>query len=751
MRLLIQKLCRWFEIFAHQRPVTWAIACALIGIWGTLAAAGFWRVAFDSPPDVQGDALFLLLFSKSAILGEGFVNIPFLAFPDGLNFSYFPTFDFTQLFLIKALAQFYHSPFEIWTAFHIAAATLGFCTSYLLFLSLTGSPLQSALLAFCTAFFAYIQRLTGHNFLYADYAVALAVLLIFTLLAKDSIVRSKNTFIYVIQFYVFPPFCLFIVLFSGVYYTFFFLAIFSFLLFYKILTGTIELPYRAVAVIIVSIIIFSVGMFIAYPQILLDPAVFSPTRTAFDQPAAALRIADAALEYSNNRYNPLMPFQSGTISAYAEWRQVIEGFDAFSGPFVTLFALAAPFLVPLSSGGFVKRWFENDRKARAVLDLSAVAILFIILFAVPFGYGFLFSEFITPALRSQNRISPFMNLFAMILLYGFIKYAFKSTSAVVVALIVIVGFNGIGRYDYWAQYYRSITTESALNLQSAQTLVSKMAATPETVVLQLPYANFPEVPDIKNFAPYQHLLLPIVFPTTNADEMPRWSYGSVTAQVASKLGSINIGEPLKTGWDRNAACMGFTDIVVEKRAYDQLPVPDVSLWVLRHEDTLRQLWKRTSASRPFDCANTLALDFRKTDDRMMLYGEDRVWHVDEVGGYLKRSEGKIALPLFDLRQSEICVSVEAQLINRTDRPNRNTKLFLKVGSTQTVWPIESDTASASFIARIGKDDWQGNVMYMTVSQTTADMPWFERVKASYRARKTMIGIQSLQIKPSPCG
>lgn len=743
MRELLSRLAVFDEV---RGRVPSGIMTLVVGCFATLAAGGYFAVRLGTGPSPSGDIVFLLLTAKSALAGLGLDHLDFMAFPDGLSFARFPVTDYTQLLLLKVLAVVSDDVLTMWSAFHISVVVMNFAACYVLFLSITGKPFHAAVLGFGCQFFAFVSRMTGHNFLFAEYGVPLGCYLIVLAFARDAIVFHSSRVIQILQTRVLPIVCVAFIALSGLYFLFFFLAISAFLLAFNLLTGRREVMRPALTFMVSAGALFLLTTILYYPDAFFDPAITSPRRSAREQPTAALRLADALLEYGRNAFNPTAPVKVKFIENYANARDPVEGYDAFSGPLLTLMVLATPFLLLLMQASGLKRWFGSDHRWRQLYPTMLVGLFFVLLFAQPWSYGMLFNQLITPAIRSQNRISVFMNLFAAIMLYGLICHWLRDRPRFQVwVLLLVFVINDYARFGYWSSYHRSIPDEQKNVLASTVKINAMLPPSKDTVVLQMPYGGFPEVPNIGDFQPYSHFLLPVMFPENDVEKMPRWSYGGMRGQMSHEVGKVLIGQPEKPDWSRNARCLGYNRIVLEKRAYAELPVPDRVLWQMVYDDALRQLWEPIPGGNA-SCPATYSGDYRLKDDRRLLYGEDRTWWVDEFGGTLRGMSAQLAVPLPALQGKDVCIEFDAILFDRIDNPHRNHRLFLSLGDQEFGFEMSEQTLPVRFRFNVPEAAWKGSYFFVDVSQYGKSMSYLEEAKIWWRSRKAMIGLQSLSAR-----
>ena len=317
-------------------------------------------------------------------------------------------------------------------------------------------------------------------------------------------------------------------------------------------------PILAVAVLggvmVVTMLVTGPGMGLAD---MLRGDVVLPTRGAQEQTRYGLVVSDAV------RVLGAWP------GAPEAWRQPLAGVSGegawgeWPGVLLTAVILLAPIGV---IGRAVVRKGPQDAR-RTLVWLCGLCITAGLLFAVRGGLGLWFNTFVTPAIRAQNRITPFLTFFALIAVLTWVQGRRQGGGRAVAALVALglaLGtWPAIGHLRATQAGFLADRSEQA-DRASIEALVSRAHASGLSRVLQLPVVHWPEAGRIAGFTPYR-LELPYIL---DAHERPlRWSHGLSNRQPAFGYLSTLVHQHMDHGLAAAAAAMGFDAIYVEHAAF----------------------------------------------------------------------------------------------------------------------------------------------------------------------------------------
>lgn len=629
-----------------------------------------------------GDSIPFLYLIKSIIIGCDLGEFCQSGIPNPINLSSFPITNYIFLYYLKFLTLFSSSPFEIFYYFHFYALLLNFLTAFTVIYAISGNVNNSLALSCFFCFFNYFQRITGHHEYFFNVPVYMGCYLIVWLFLNE-IIKFKPF----LKDKVLPVLFIIIISLSGIYYLFFTILLIGFwilLFFFGNFEKKFEIIKKAIVTILIILIIFFVSTYVIYPEIFFNPHLNLPKRTIFDQPHAALRIADSIIEYGRNKWNAGFPISLNGTNQHILFRNNTEGWDAWSGPIITFFILIAPFYLFSQINLTNNKNYVSEQKK--ILLFSAISIVFIFLYSTPYGYGYIFNAFVNAAIRSQNRISPFMNFFGLIFFY-YAVYLFLAKFEKLkyfFSIIIIVFFaNSFHRFKYWESYVNSIendeqrkelllSTENSINVINNENRTNK-----KINILQLPQAEFPEVPNIEKFEPYQHFIFPLLSNNNNL----RWSYGSLNGTANHVLNKyIFNNDSFKDNMEL-AACSFYDFIVVEKRGYPYDMVKSFlneynRIWNLIYEDEFRLILKKND---DFACNNyvkKININFNNNTNKNLLFGK---WYDPEDWGIWTASKkNKIIVPIYNLIADNNCLNIDLEL--KTAKTSNNEVNFeIRVG------------------------------------------------------------------------
>lgn len=667
------------------------IAALILGALFCLGALGFPALDFGKPAAIAGDHIFFLEMARSYIDGNGFRINPSLGFPEVRDNAYFPNFDFSQRLLLGAFAKLTASPFLVTHLAYLVGTVLAYATAYSSLRVLRARPSLAALggIGFVVSPY-FASRAFAHDMLALDYSVPLGVTL--ALLFGHSGAhwsRGRVCFAFI---------AVAIIGTSGIYYGFFAAM---FLLFAA--TANSLATLRAPPVMLAAGATLSIAALLAVTALgsalwpSLAGQVPMPPRYAFHQLLFGLSIASAAdvfaftaeLKHSVDLARLLTPAFFINEGGAGEWPNAILTLIILGSPLTAcVLALA---LRPADPG--------KDYYLRLIL-LSALCSVFGLIVAQRGGVGFLFN-LLSPIIRSQSRISPYLTFFAIVTVTAAVEIALRHPRPLVRAFAMLAGAIALllSVPPLWqvlpAKQKRLVDTPAAQAKQRsiAAVLAAKDAADIRSV-LQLPVAPWPEAQPIGAFSPYEHQLF---FIYDRPGSPTRWSYGATVHQAGW-------GENLVLSRDYDslpqaARAARYEALLLQKRAYSPVKqwLYDASLaeaCKLVDDDLFAFYALAKEATclapmpRPFALAPSYKIAAESVGAELLLDG----WATTPADlGWIAESRARIAVPLPDTSRP-----IRVGLLVAADRSYRassaTTTVTIDGVSGRIVFSPDADTA-----------------------------------------------------------
>jgi hypothetical protein len=291
----------------------------------------------------------------------------------------------------------------------------------------------------------------------------------------------------------------------------------------------------------------------------------------------------------------------GSEGTWGEWPGVVLTIVILMSPFTCAWAV------------WRRRLHRGDDGlvALAVIGFASVAG---IAFAVRGGLGLWFNELVTPAIRAQNRIMPYLTFFALLMLLGVADRARRAaerpgratwTGGVALAL-ALSAWPSVGFMQTKQQRVFADDGEQR-DRRSIARLLEAVAAAGVNAVLQVPVAGWPEVPRIRGFDPYRFQLPYVLSP---AGSPTRWSYGLSDRQPEFEELFAVVDGFRERGLASAAVGLGFDAVLVEKTALTTADLrtltSSIESGLPAHcrvfDDEYRTAWQIGATSAHPDCA-----------------------------------------------------------------------------------------------------------------------------------------------------
>ena len=542
----------------HRRTDGVAVA---VGIVVCLLLSGWFHLDRSQPLTFVGDHLVTLGRAKAYVDGHGSRWNDHLGYPGVRDALYHPTFYFAQMSVLRAAARRTGSaPAAVAWFYGVGLGAL-FAAAYWALRRLAIGWRWAWLGALAFAVSPYVATRSGlHDMLAPCFSVPLGVVLaLWPALQQpgDSSRRAR---------WIEPLVLALVIGASGMYYAFFtglFAGLVALVLAWRERTPRpILMAAAPVAIIVVTMLITGPGAGLID---VLRGDVSLPRRGPDEQVLYGLVIADAA------RVLGMLP------GAPEAWRQPLAGtsgegaWGEWPGVLLSAVILLAPFTVIAAT-----RAADAGRRLAGLCRLCITAGL---LFAVRGGLGLWFNTAVTPAIRAQNRVMPFLTFFALILLLTWAENRRRDGRRVATSLaalgLALGTWPAIGHLHATQARFLADPSEQE-DRASIEALLSRAHASGLSRVLQLPVVRWPEADLIGEFTPYR-LELPYLL-DTHARPL-RWSYGLSDRQPAFGYLSTVIHRHMDHELAAAAAALGFDAVYVEHAAFprDRLPALLASL------------------------------------------------------------------------------------------------------------------------------------------------------------------------------
>jgi hypothetical protein len=289
-----------------------------------------------------------------------------------------------------------------------------------------------------------------------------------------------------------------------------------------------------------------------------------PTRFPFEQLVYGIEINAAGKAFAfipkvaAGQAAALAAVPPAFVNDMGEWPQAA----------LTLVILAAPFLGILC--------FQTPRTGDVrpsllrLIGFCALSIVFGLLFGVNGGLGYFFNLLVTPQIRADERLMPFLTFAAIVILAAAAEMAsrsrpplFRFVIPAAIALVLVAGWKPYVNALARIQQRELATPDTQLLQSSIPAMLAAKDGAGIKAVLELPVVLWSEAAPIRTFEPYQHQL-PFIFDRPGSPT--RWSYGANPHQPWFGKVSFLTAEP-ETMVER-ARALGFDAVLIAKRAYE---------------------------------------------------------------------------------------------------------------------------------------------------------------------------------------
>ena len=573
----------------------------LTGVVLALVLTGWTALDPREPLSFHGDHLLTLGNARSYLDGNGFRWNDRLGFPGQRDAMYHATFYFAQKSIMWLAARLVASPATVVYLFYGVGVALVFGAAYwgLRWVGVARDLAWLGGLAFVVSPYVAI-RAALHDMLSMPFSVPLGVVLALRIAQPDtgghtSAARRGGDPL--------PWILAAIIGASGLYYAFFasfyvmVLAAWSSV--WRGALSPLAHATRVCAVIVAVMLVTGPGLGLLD---VVSGRVTLTARQAVEQTMYGLVLSNAAEVLES--WPTLEGVTSVPAGSEGEWRE-------WPGFVLTSALMVLPFVA------IWLMWASRRVRPTAALTttvLCGVAVAAGVLFTLRGGPGLWFNEWVTPAIRAQNRVTPYLTYFALIGLMGWINRARQLGGSVaraawaagVAAALLASAWPALRFFPAKQRAFLTNGAEHA-DRQSIQRLVRVIGDAGVTTILQVPVAGWPEAPAVRGVNPARFELPYILTPPGSP---VRWSYGLSTRQPGFNALAALVDGHLEQGLAPAAAFAAFDAILIEKAALSDADLQQVVDTLSRElpaecrlfDDRHRTLFRFGATSRLGGCA-----------------------------------------------------------------------------------------------------------------------------------------------------
>ncbi len=514
-----------------------------------------WYIPFKY---ADGDCFYAITIVRRLMDASWYSGVEYIGFPFNSDLLDYPNSDMGNFIALKLILLLTHNWILTFNLYSLLGFSVTAIASYWVLQQLELSKISSLASAVVFTFLPFhFIRLVVHTHIFLCWYCSVPIFTWFAykIYSKQSIFfQSNRTYAQIIAVVI----TLLISSCFGIYYAFFASLIF-------IGSGIVgSLKWRSSqnicsALISVAIVVSGVGVSLVpnfnfwYKNGFNQEAV---ARYPFEAEIYGLKMTQMLLPHENDRFLRL----ASLLKAYEETPFLInENATASLGMIGTMsfLALLAIFLF----NPFLN--FQIDDR----IQLFAFLTIFLFFFATIGGFSSIFNTFITPMIRAWNRVSIFVNFFAIAGFFIFVEMIIKKISNpeylignLVIAALLFTAFGvweqSLALVDNKA--YLKATKQLFLNDKHFVEKIEQII--PGGAVYQLPYMPFPEVPSINNLASYG------LFRGYLHSSNLHWSYGGMKGRKGDLFFRSLTIQPL-SNQIKAIKLLGFNGVYIDRRGY----------------------------------------------------------------------------------------------------------------------------------------------------------------------------------------
>ena len=539
----------------HIKRASQYITAAILSALILCCVLKLWRADFHVPLHYNGDALIHTMFIRTIVDEGWYWQNPRLGAPGELEMYDVPAVDNSAAVVLALIGVFVKDPFLVLNIFYLLTFPLVTISALYVFRQLNLSYATALFGSLVYTFLPYhLMRGESHLFLSAYYFIPLVVLVLIRV-ASDRFTHTRGRLGLNLRdpkFILSIVFCV-LVGSNGIYYPFFA----CFLLLVAGLTAALvkrSLKPLGPAVLLIAVT-FGVVLVNFAPTIIYT---YKHGGTGVE----ARSLAGPEI-YSLKVSQLLLPITGHRVGALASLKNLYNQNTNVTESDATALGL-------MGSIGFlvlIAQLFRGRSERLALLADLSVLNIFAVLLATIGGFGSLFALFVSPAIRSYNRISVFIGFFSMLVVVMALEWFYvnrvKAGTSRIVFYVVLGVLLMVAVLDQTSRSYVPLYAQIKSEFKNDEDFVHVVESSlPDgAMVFQLPYVPFPENPPVNKMVDYDHLRGYL-----HSYDL-RWSYGT----MKNRPGDIWLKEIAALPVEQlvqSLAFAGFGGIYLDRNGYN---------------------------------------------------------------------------------------------------------------------------------------------------------------------------------------
>jgi phosphoglycerol transferase len=530
-----------------------------------------WRANLRTPFEYGGDAVFHGMVIKGIIDNGWYLRNNFIGMPGGGELFYFPMADNLHFLFVKAFSFFTNDYALILNLYFLLTFPLTTISSLYVLRHFKIPYLVAALGSLLYTFLPYHFFRNEHHLVLAGYYVVPLSVMVILWIASGRLMTigsQEKTAVRGLSlrkryFIASLVICLFIASGGLGYYAFF-------TCFFLLVAGIAAAScWHTIRHLLVALIL--IGAVFAGMVINLIPNVIY--RWNHGESRTVMRGTEEAELYGLKISQMLLPIDRHRIKTLSSLKEKYNR----SAPLVnengnaTLGIVGSIGFLTLLGWLLFRKPFATqvwaDHETTVLFSHLSVLTISGVLLATIGGFASLFALFISPQIRSYNRISvylAFFSLFAvMLILDGLLGRRGNSRTArnlfpVLLAAILLVGILDQTGNGIFVPQYAEVSSENASDAEFVGRIESTVGS--NSMIFQLPYVPFPENPPVNKMQDYDHFR-----PYLHSHNL-RWSYGAIKELANDRWQRATAG--LSPDQFLEAiALAGFSGIYIDRGGY----------------------------------------------------------------------------------------------------------------------------------------------------------------------------------------
>lgn len=540
----------------------------LIPIFSLLLAyllLGVYNADLSMPIHYSNDALLQAFVSKTLVDNPWHTTNAYTGMPQGTDLNDFPMGnDNFHLLIIKIITLFTSNSFLAMNIFFILTFPFTSITSFYALRQLQIQNSVSAIIALLYTFLPYhFFRSTGHLMLSAYYLIPLGIVIIIWIsenkrlwLIQDKI--NDNTFKWTLNKHkkdilILLLFCILIGS-GGLYYAFYLILLI-------LLTGFFtSVYYKNYTPIINTILIISAITIVLIINLL--PYILNNIYLGKNE--AIIRHFSESDTFSFRLMQLILPVQNHRLSFLSNLTREYDHYSSLinENSWSTLGLIGSiGFLISIIVcllGFSLKRESTLSKNLFLFSSLS----VFSLLYGSFGGFGTLFSFFINPAIRSNNRLSIFIAFFSLSIVGMILDRYLKKIKNPDIKLLILLSILCVGILDQTTTSFKINQDYFKNSFLSDKSFVEEIERQEgnKNKIFQLPYFSFPEGSSVNQIRGYE------MFKGYLHSKGSMWSFGAMKGRKNDNwLKTVSYFKPQKMlSYIKDK---GFTGLYIDRNGY----------------------------------------------------------------------------------------------------------------------------------------------------------------------------------------